>query len=290
MNARNRLRPGITAAVLAALAVGCASTGPAPTPTTDAPAANNPTGTASEPSAAAPAVAEVGDAPPTERYWQLGFLLGITEGLDEELLQRLEGRYPVRAGAPAALTELEDLQAAGYRIARPEAILEAVTPLARYRQAAEAELKAARARLAERHPEAVDALDPELVAEEVLLVRSVILDSLERLAAGEDWPRDLVEDYRLGTVRARNELEYVVYARDIEALAERSIDDSTGRLDAFHRMLDDSADTAFLRERVLAAEEMNRQLTEEHREYATRRTVRTLFFLLPAISNFFRYR
>lgn len=289
MNARNRVRLGIAAVILAALAGGCAGTGSAPTPNTDAPAADTRPETGPEPAAAIP-LADVDDALPAERYWQLGFLLGITEGLDGELLQRLEGRYPARDGASAALTELADLQGAGYRIARPEAILEAVTPLARYRQAAEAELKAERVRLTERHPEAVGALDPELMAEEVLLVRSVILDSLERLAAGEDWPRVVVEDYRLGTVRARNELEYVVYAREIDALAQRSIDDSAGRLDAFHRMLDDSADTAFLRERVLAAEEMNEQLTREHREYATRRTVRTLFFLLPAISNFFRYR
>jgi hypothetical protein len=247
---------------------------------------------ATAPSTSGTAVAEAETEPgtPAERYWQLGFLLGITEGLDGELLERLEQRYPAPKSEAAALPDLEALQGAGYRIARPEAILEAVVPLARFRQAAEADILAEREALANAHPEIIGALDPELLAEDVLLVRSAILDSLEGLAATADWPDEVTANYRVGTVRARNELEYVVFARDMDALAARSIDDSAGRLDAFHRLMDDSADTAFLRERVLAAEEMNRQLTDEHREYATRRTIRTLFFLLPAISSYFRYR
>lgn len=227
---------------------------------------------------------------PAMRYWQIRFLLGVTEGIDDALLAALESRFGAPDGSVPELPDLSDYQGAGYRIASAETILDGLTDLAAFRQVAEADLRAEQAALLDNAAVTIDALDEELLAEEILLVRSAALDSLELMAAQGAWPASLNERYQVGTLRARNELEYIGFARDMDALAARSIDESAGRLDAFHRMMDDSNDTAFLRERVLAAEEMNRQITDEHREYATRRTIRTLIFLLPALSSYFRYR
>ncbi len=227
---------------------------------------------------------------PGERYWQLRFLEGITAGIDDELLQALEARYGPPDGRVPAIPDLSAYQGAGYRIASAESILESLADLTAFQRAAATDLEAEVRALEESSPAIVAAIDPELLAEEILLVRTAVLDSLELMAASGAWPRETTQGYQVGTVRARNELEYLVFAREMDTLADGAIDESTGRLDAFHRLLDDTEDTAFLRERILASEEMNRQLTDEHRSYAARRTARTLFFLLPALSSYFRYR
>ncbi len=236
-------------------------------------------------------LAEMADLPPGERYWRLAFLSGITEGVDDELQASLEARFGPPGGVVPDVPQAADYQGAGYRIASAETLADSLVDLAGFRREAGPAIDAELDAIAVEHPESLTEKDRELLAEEILLVRSAMLDSLETLAAnGELVPAPDLEAYRVGTLGARNRLEYLGYARDMDALADRSIEDTQGRLDAFHRMLDDNADTAFLRERILAAEEMNRQLTDEHRRYATQRTVRTLIYLLPLLSNYYRYR
>ncbi len=228
---------------------------------------------------------------PAERYWQLRFALGLTDSIDAELLNALEMHFGPPDGTVPVLPDVANYQGAGYRIASSSSILEALADLAAFRAAAGEALTAELEQIESDYPEQLATLSEELLAEEILIVRSAILDSLESLALQDPAFSTLdLASYREGTLRARNQLEYVVFAQDMDMLADRSIEDTTGRLDAFHRMLDDNQDAAFVRERILATEEMNRQLTDEHREYATRRTLRTLFFLLPAINRYFRYR
>lgn len=228
---------------------------------------------------------------PEERYWQLKFALGLTDGIDEELLDALESHFGLPDGTVPVMPDVASYQEAGYRIASSNSILEALADLAAFRAVAGDAMRAEIEQIENDHPERIAALSEELLTEEILIVRSAILDSLESLALEDPSFNTLdLAIYREGTLRARNQLEYVVFAQDMDILADRSIEDTTGRLDAFHRMLDDNQDAEFIRERILATEEMNRQLTDEHREYATRRTLRTLFFLLPAINSYFRYR
>lgn len=269
--------------VLSLLTAGlCAACAQAPVEATEVSAAELPV---------APEATPVPDRDsPGERYWQLRFLEGITAGVDEDLLDSLEARYGPPDGDLPTIPDLAAYQGAGYRIASAESILESLADLAAFQRAAETELDAELRRIERNSPATVAGIDQELLLEEILLVRSAILDSLELMAANGAWSADVNVGFQAGTIRTRNELEYLVFAEEMDALAEGAIDESVGRLDAFHRLLDDTEDTAFLRERILAAEEMNKQLTDEHREYATRRTVRTLFFLLPAISSYFRYR
>lgn len=228
---------------------------------------------------------------PAERYWQLRFALGLTDDIDADLLNALEMHFGPPDGSVPVLPDVANYQGAGYRIASSNSILEALADLAAFRAVAGDALIAELEQIENDYPEQIATLSEELLAEEILIVRSAILDSLESLALEDPAFSTLdLSIYREGTLRARNQLEYVVFAQDMDMLADRSIEDTTGRLDAFHRMLDDNQDAAFVRERILATEEMNRQLTDEHREYATRRTLRTLFFLLPAINRYFRYR
>jgi hypothetical protein len=227
---------------------------------------------------------------PGERYWQLQFLAGITAGVDDELLAALEARYGPPDGRVPEIPDLATYQGAGYRIASAESILESLSDLTAFQRAAASDIERERRELEQNSPAILAAIDQELLAEEILLVRTAVLDSLELMVANGAWPRETTLAYQVGTVRARNELEYLAFAREMDTLADGAIDESAGRLDAFHRLLDDTEDTAFLRERILASEEMNRQLTDEHRSYAARRTARTLFFLLPALSSYFRYR
>ena len=234
---------------------------------------------------------ELLDLPPGERYWQLRFLQGITTGIEPELLVALEARFGPPSGEVPTIPDVSTLQGAGYRIARADAVLIGLADLAAFQARAGDDLTEELSRLETEHPELLERIDPELLAEEILLVRSAVLDSLETLEAEGEWTGDIgLAGYQAGTLRARNELEYMVFARDIDALADNAIVESTGRLEAFHRMMDDNADTAYLRERIMAAEEMNAQLSEEHRQYARRRMIRNLIFLLPAISSYFRYR
>lgn len=228
--------------------------------------------------------------PLAERYGQQHLLLGVTDGLSPDLRAALQARYGLDGATGDTLADLARYRDAGFRIAGPEALLEAVAVMGTYRGVAEDDLRADLAAIETEHPEQVTAIDAEVLAEEILLLRSAVLDSLETLAARGAWPAAMLDSYRAGTVRARNELEHIVFTRDMEALADRSISESTGRLEAFHRTMNDDEATAFLREQILAAEEMNRQLTEEQQRYATQRTVRALFFLLPALSNYFRSR
>lgn len=281
----SRTRTGLGLAAVFAVALQQAACAQAPSRDGDVPTADpTPAPAAAEPQPVADTL------PPGERYAQTRLLLGVTEGIEPVLLEALDELFGPPGGDVPTVPDLATYQGAGYRIASADSILDAVTDLAAYRAVAEGELRADLAAIEADHPEAVAALDPEILAEEILLVRSAVLDSLETLAPDADWPDGALAAYRTGTLRARNELEYVVFARDMDALEGRSIEESAGRLDAFHRMMDDNEDAAFLRERILAAEEMNRQLTDEHRRYATQRTIRTLIFMLPAISSYFRYR
>lgn len=256
------------------------------------------TGSATSGSTAEPAAASTDpDLPadalqtPGERYWQLRFALGLTQGVDDELLAALEERFGGPDGTLPGIPDLADYQGAGYRIASSNSILEALTDLAVFNAVAGDELRAEILQLETDYPERIAALSEDILAEEILIVRSVIMDSLESLKLNDPAFSDVdLATYQEGTLRARNNLEYVVFSEEMDALADRSIADTTGRLDAFHRMLGDNEDDAFLRERILATEEMNRQLTDEHRQYAARRAVQSLFFLLPAISRYLRYR
>lgn len=268
----------VLALLTAGLCVACAQT---PVNATEGIAQETSPGSTDNPVAA---------LPPGERYWQLRFLEGITADVDEELLQALEARYGAPDGEIPTIPDLATYQGAGYRIASAESILESLSDLAAFQHAAASDLAAEWREIEASSPTLVSEIDPVLLAEEILLVRTAVLDSLELMAANGAWPEATNAAYRTGTVRARNELEYRVFAQDMDDLAAGAINESVGRLDAFHRMLDDTEDTAFLRERILASEEMNRQLTDEHRAYAARRTARTLFFLLPALSSYFRYR
>lgn len=228
---------------------------------------------------------------PEERYWQLRFALALTDGVDEQLLAALEGEFGPPDGTVPEIPDLASYQGAGYRVASSNSILKALTDLAALRAVAGDLLAAELEQIENAYPERIAALSEEILAEEILIVRSAVLDSLESLAASNPaFQAAELAPYQEGTLRARNQLEYVIFAQDMDALADRSIEDTTGRLDAFHRMLDDNEDAVFLREQILAAEEMNRQMTDEHREYATQRTVRALFFLLPALNSYFRYR
>jgi len=228
---------------------------------------------------------------PAERYWQALFLAGVTDDIDDTLFALLENRYGPPDGTVPTVPELAAFQGAGYRVASAESILDATTDLASLRRAADGELLAEIERLERTEAAAISTVDREILAEEILIVRSAVLDSLETLQTeGAGLSDQQLERYREGTLRARNTLELIGFSGEMDRLTARSIEESSGRLDAFHRLMDDSSDTAFLRERILATEEMNRQLTDEHREYAARRTMRTLFFLLPALNSYFRYR
>ena len=270
-----------------ALQFSCASTGPVAEPTKTA----APLSIDQNPSPVVTDTVPPAEPTPGERYWQLRFAAALSKGVDDDLLEALERRFGQPDGNVPDIPDLSDYQGAGYRIASAESILDALTDLTAFERAAGEDLQDEINQLERDYPDIVSAIDEETFAEEVLIVRSAILDSLESLVSNApEFSKIDLDSYREGTLRARNELEFVVFALDMDALADQSIADATGRLDAFHRMMDDNTDEVFLRERIMASEEMTRQLSDEHREYANRRMVRTLFFLLPAINNYFRYR
>lgn len=225
--------------------------------------------------------------PPGERYWQLSFLMAVTEGLDDDAVERLaqeRGSHP----GPVDPDALAAYTGAGLRIADAGRIVGGLAELARYRIEAGPQILAELAAIEERWPTLIAMLDRESLAEEALLVRFAMLDGLEAVLGGPG-SETVIAAYRDQTLAARNQWEYRVFERQVDAVTDAAIEQTEGRLDAFHRMVDEEYDLAFLRERVLSAERMNDQVAEEHRRYALQRTFRTLIILAPIINRYFYY-
>lgn len=226
--------------------------------------------------------------PPGERYWQLAFVLEVTEGIDPSLLERMRRQSAGTASGPIDPESLQSYQGAGIRIADSGRILDGVAQLARYRLAAEPEIRAELKTLENRYPELFALFDREALLEEALLVRLAVADSLvARLPDSGDGAG--FEAYNQATLRTRNDFEYLAFERSVDRMTDRAIEETEGRLDALHRTVNDEYDLQFLRERVQSAEDMNEAAEAEHRRYALQRTLRTLMILAPIINRYFYY-
>ncbi len=230
------------------------------------------------------------DMPPGERYRQLSFLLEITDGLDPDLVGQLDRALGERDAEPATLEDIETYQGAGYRIASSRSILEGIVELALFRQAAEPLIITELNDLDREYPELTARLDREDLIEESILIRTAVADSATTLLASEGVEAFSLENYRAWTIRLRNDLDFMQFAREMNALTDRHIAQTEGSLDAFHRMVDEGNDMAFLREQIQATEAMNEQVSAEHRRWAMMRMTQMVILMLPAISRYYRYR
>jgi hypothetical protein len=229
--------------------------------------------------------------PPGERYRQLTFLLFITDQVDPALLELLSRHRGVATEAPASVTDIETYQGAGFRIASSQTILDGIVDLVRFRQLTEPLILKELTDIELEYPALTRMVNQAELAEEAILVRSAVADSVEALFSEEEYgTRALLNDYREQTLRVRNDLEFMHFAHEMDLLTAQSIEETSGRLEAFHRMVDDGYDIEFLRERIEATELMNEELSNEHRMYALMRTTRLLMMMLPVINRYYYYR
>lgn len=194
-----------------------------------------------------------------ERYRQLSLMLMVSDGADEALVNRLSTRLEV-VSADAADRGAPDFDFDQYttpliRIVDQESMLAGATRLFRFTRENAAAIAERLKLLHDRQAEEIGPAKGHAIAEDAIIIRNAIADSIDYATldrAGEDDP--LSAGYRARTVYLRNNLEYALFAAELERITEEAIASVGGQTDAYQRMFDDEVDAAALDKKIRAAE------------------------------------
>ncbi len=218
------------------------------------------------------------ELPAGEKYRQLSLLMLVAGGTQPDLTAFVEA-----AGQNTELPnlELDDYQKPLARIVDQDSMLLGAAQMFRFARQHEQEIKLMLADLAEANPILISMVDVNALAEEAIIIRNAIGDSIEYsdLEKSDDTLAEL-RAFRIQTIRLRNMMEYNIFRRDLAAITDEAIVDLGGRLDAYQRMFDESIDDELLKSRIAAAERMNAQTDERYEERARARTNELLMMLI----------
>lgn len=220
--------------------------------------------------------------PPGEQYRQLSLLLLVSGGVEEELQFLLQPLIEQNASAENGISlELEDYGTPLARIVDQETMLAGVAEIFRYAQQNGMLIQARLTEIATANPILVSMVDANEIAEDAIIIRTAIADSLEYSQLGDQEElKDRVEAFRLQTVYLRNMMEYNIFQEELAMITNEAIVDLGGRLDAYERMFQEEVDSELLQKRIESAETMNAQTGERYDEQAMMRTNELLMMLI----------
>jgi hypothetical protein len=199
--------------------------------------------------------------PSDEQFRQLSLMLMISDGADDALIQALESRPQTITSAAAeesdAVFNFDDYTTPLIRIVDQETMLAGATRLFRFTRNNKAAI-AARLRTFENiGTKPVDGSTAPAISEDAIIIRNAIADSIdysELQANSTSQSGGLSESYRVRTIYLRNNLEYTLFAAELDRITRESVDSVGGKTDAYERMFDDEVDSAAINKKIDAAE------------------------------------
>lgn len=192
------------------------------------------------------------ELPEDEQYARLSLMLLIAGGAEPALVEALVRAY---GGDAPGTPDPRRLRTPLARIVDEQGMREAAAQMLDFVRAHRDALRARLDLLEEQEPRSVSRLDLATLAEDALVIRQAIADSLESspLAARPDLP-PLLASYREGTLRLRNLLEFEQFSAELDRLTAEAIESTGGRLDAYQRMFDDELGSDTFDRHIDAAE------------------------------------
>jgi hypothetical protein len=198
--------------------------------------------------------------PPAAQFRQLSLMLMVSDGADEELISAIQAQLGsgrmAQGGADPATFDFDDYTTPLVRIVDQESMLVAATQLFGFtldhREAIAARLRDLQ--LVE--PPVIDESAGNEISEDAIIIRNAIADSIDyaQLSGGDMEAPRLSEDYRARTIYLRNNLEFELFAAELDRLTREAVASVGGKTDAYERMFDDEIDSAGIDKKIEAAE------------------------------------
>jgi hypothetical protein len=220
--------------------------------------------------------------PPGEQYRQLSLLMLVSAGVETELLSLLN---PIQQNNTddenGFALKLDDYGTPLARIVDQETMLAGVADMFLYSRQNGAVIQAMLTEIAMNNPILISMVDANQIAEDAIIIRNAIADSLEYSKLGDKETLDeRVRAFRVQTIHLRNMMEYNVFQEELALITNEAIVDLGGRLDAYERMFQEEVDPELLQRRIESAEVMNAQTGEHYDEQAMMRTNELLMMLI----------
>ncbi len=230
----------------------------------------------------------IANLPPGEQYRQLSLLLLLSEGADAELLESLSDdiapALDVMSGQAEALQQYPTPLA---RIADPDSMLQGAGQMMCFARENRTVIEQELARIEQIWPILVSMIDMNSVREDAIIIRSAVADSLQyQQGLGLDESPQSASSllaYRDETLHQRNQMEFLLFQNDLDAITDEAMDDLSYKLDAYQRMTDEEMDPELMRERIDAADSMNEETRQRFREQAYIRASTLYLMLIPAM-------
>jgi hypothetical protein len=224
------------------------------------------------------------ELPPGERYRQLSLLLLVSGGIDPELLESLQPLVTKAESADPSGTfvmALEDYSTPLARIVDQETMLASATQMFVYARENSAAIQTELSEIAAANPILVSMVDVNQIAEEAIIIRNAIADSIEYTEM-ENTPEGAqrLQNFRNQTIYLRNMMEFNIFQEELAQITNEAILDLGGRLDAYERMFQDEVDQELIQRRIQSAEMMNAQTGRHFDDQATLRTNELLMMLI----------
>ncbi len=204
--------------------------------------------------------------PPDQRFRQLSLMLLVSEGAGEALIAALTGETGSIEATPGSddptTIDFDQYTTPLVRIVDQQTMLQGATRLFRFTQVHAAGIAE---RLRALHQEGLDSdavFTRTAVSEDAIIIRNAIADSIDYMMAAEPSGANepgseyssLAADYRARTIYLRNNLEYELFAAELEQITSEAISDVVGRTEAYERMFDDEVDGQAIDKKIRAAE------------------------------------
>lgn len=219
---------------------------------------------------------------PGEQYRQLSLLLLVSGGVQPELLSLLQPLIEQNTNTEGRFAlKLDDYGTPLARIVDQETMLAGVGDMFLYATENGPQIQARLTEIASANPILVSMVDANEIAEDAIIIRNAIADSLEYSQLGdEEELKARVGAFRVQTIYLRNMMEYNIFQEELAQITNDAIVDLGGRLDAYERMFQEEIDPELLQRRIESAELMNAQTGDRYDEQATMRTNELLMMLI----------
>ena len=198
-----------------------------------------------------------------DRYRQLSLLLIVSEGIEASFLEGLlTETADEEDNAQLSQFNIDDFQTPLNRIVNQRAVIAHAARLFQYTRQNESQIKNQMTQLLADYPETVGAIDPDVVTEEAIIIRTGLAGSMEFTGVAEAaGPAKQLQAYQERTVFLRNMMEYRDFRQDLSLVTDDALRDTGGRLDAYQRMLEADSSLDAFGQRMEAIDFMYQQIT-----------------------------
>lgn len=192
---------------------------------------------------------------PQEQYRQLSLMLLVSDGVDDTLLEGM-ARHAGKTETDGGLAlNLDDYTTPLIRIVDQQTMLAGSTQLFRFTRENAARIASRLRDLPAENPDTAFEAHRPGISEDAIIIRNAIADSIDFSELSQDGqPGQLSQEYRAHTIYLRNNLEYDLFAAELDRLTQQAIASVGGTTEAYERMFDDEVDSAGLNKKIEAAE------------------------------------